>query len=72
MGDKKYDEDILNTNHYKGKIKLHIHIPYMCTFIIHMYTHIRKFRAGKSFMTKSFILNISNKSFHEVVISLVQ
>ena len=39
----------------------------------HMYTHIlTKYRARNSFMTKSFIFNIKNKSFHDIVISLVQ
>ena len=39
----------------------------------HMYTHIlTKYRARKSFMTKSFLFNRQNKSFHDRVVSLVQ
>ena len=69
---KQDDEVILNPNTYKGNIKLHIHIPCMCTFMIHMYIHIRKYRARNISMKKSFLFNISNKSFHDVVILLVQ
>ena len=38
----------------------------------YMYTHIlSKYRARKSFMTKSYILNIKKKGFHYRVIYLV-
>ena len=39
----------------------------------HMYTLIiRKYRARKSFMTRSFNFNTQNKSFHDRVIYIVQ
>ena len=38
----------------------------------HMYTHVlSKYRARNIFMTKSFLFNIQNKSFHHRVISVV-
>ena len=39
----------------------------------HMYTHIlTKYRSIKSFMTRSFLFNIKNESFHNRVIYLLQ
>ena len=40
--------------------------------MIHMYIHIRKYRARNISMKKSFLFNISNKSFHDLVVYLVQ
>ena len=40
MGDKQNDLVIVNSNKYKENMKLHIHIPCMCTFMIHIFTHI--------------------------------
>ena len=51
-GDKQGDEVILNPNNYKENIKLHIKMLCMCTFMIHMYIHIRKYRSIKSFYDK--------------------
>ena len=46
---------------------------YMQIHDTHMYTHIiTKYRARNIFMTKSFLFNIQNKSFHDRVISLLQ
>ena len=70
--EKLDDEVIINLNNYKDNMKLHIHIPCVCTFIIHMYIRILKYRTRTIFMTKSSLFNISNKSFHDVVIYLVQ
>ena len=43
------DKVILNPNNYKEKMKLHIQIPCICTFMINIYIKIRKYRARKSF-----------------------
>ena len=71
-GDKQYNVVIINTNHYKEKMKLHIKVPCTCNFRIHIYTHIY-INTGQErvFMTKSFLFNIKNKSFHETVIYIV-
>ena len=47
------------------------HTIYVHIYDTHMYTHIRKCRARKSFMTIPFLFNIQNKSFHDRDISLV-
>ena len=45
-------------------MKLHIHITYMCTFMIHICTHVY-LNTGKDivFMKKVFLFNISKKIF---------
>ena len=72
-GDKQYDAVIINTNNYKENMKQHIHLPFTCKLIIHICTHIYV-NTGKErvFMIKSFLFNIQKKSFHDIVISLVQ
>ena len=78
-GDKQNDVVIVNPKQ-QGKHENKYSPTLMCRFMIHMCTHIyiystyilTKYRARKSFMTRSFIFNTQNKSFHDRIISLVQ
>ena len=40
MGDKQYGMFIIYNNIYKENMKLHMHIPCTCTFMIQICTHI--------------------------------
>ena len=64
---------VINPNNYKENMKLHIHIPCTCTFMIHIFTYIYV-NTGQEifFMTNSFLFDIQNKSFHDIIIYVVQ
>ena len=47
MGYKQNIVVMVNTKIYKGNIKLHIHIPRTCRFIIHICTQIYELNTGQ-------------------------
>ena len=47
------------------------HTMYVQMYGTHMYTHVRKYKARKSFTTMPFLFNIQNKISHDREISLV-
>ena len=73
MGGGQYDVAVINNNNYKENVKLHIHIPCTCTFMIHICTQIYVNTGQEGvFMIDSFLSNVQSKSFHYRVIYLVQ
>ena len=45
--DKHNEVVIVNTNNYKENMKIHIHIPGTCRFMIHICTHIYSLNKGQ-------------------------
>ena len=54
MGDKQNDAVIANTKNNKENMKIHVHIPCTCRFMIHICTHTytKKIQGKKAFYDK--------------------
>ena len=71
MGDKQNDAVIVNPKNNKENMKIHTRNHVHADIHMHIYSLV-KYRARESFMMRSFIFDIQNKSFHDRVIYLVQ
>ena len=71
MGDKQNDAVIVNPKNNKENMKTHTRNHVHADIHMHIYSLV-KYRARESFMMRSFIFDIQNKSFHDRVIYLVQ